>query len=281
MKFWFWKSDSGTLTLWLQFCAFLFEVHLIVCLTGLPGVRMSTESEEERSVEVLALSEEVDEELLCLYFENKRRSGGGPLELQRKDGRTVLVFEEAQGKMWPEGLSRIMSWCLWGGCSSFNSQSEVQTLAGHKHQRCKRKMILTSSWFEQHLSSCVWASDVVLFDSCRQGSVQRTPRCSQCEAAGAKAPRQRPVQAAAARAQPQHQHRDGGAVRGEHDRPECGGVHPVSFPGEGRPPHPSQPAHLQRFVLCFYKWHRKAAPSFVQDTSKNIFQKWLIGRNVV
>ncbi|XP_024113660.1 protein mono-ADP-ribosyltransferase PARP10 isoform X2 [Oryzias melastigma] len=57
---------------------------------------MSTESEEERSVEVLALSEEVDEELLCLYFENKRRSGGGPLELQRKDGRTVLVFEEAQ-----------------------------------------------------------------------------------------------------------------------------------------------------------------------------------------
>ncbi|RVE66418.1 hypothetical protein OJAV_G00107150 [Oryzias javanicus] len=66
------------------------------CLTFDSGVRMSTESQEERSVEVLALPEEVDEELLCLYFENKRRSGGGPLELQRKDGRTMLVFEEAQ-----------------------------------------------------------------------------------------------------------------------------------------------------------------------------------------
>lgn len=66
---------------------------------------MSAESLEERSLEVLAPPEEVDEELLYLYFENKRRSGGGPLEsVQRKDGRTLLVFEEAQGKMWPESL---------------------------------------------------------------------------------------------------------------------------------------------------------------------------------
>uniref|UniRef100_A0A3P9HNI6 PAR14-like first RRM domain-containing protein n=2 Tax=Oryzias latipes TaxID=8090 RepID=A0A3P9HNI6_ORYLA len=58
---------------------------------------MSAESLEERSLEVLAPPEEVDEELLFLYFENKRRSGGGPLEsVQRKDGCTLLVFEEAQ-----------------------------------------------------------------------------------------------------------------------------------------------------------------------------------------
>lgn len=60
---------------------------------------MSAENLEERTVEVLELPGKVDEELLCLYFENRRRSGGGPLEsVQIKQNRVVLVFEEAEGK---------------------------------------------------------------------------------------------------------------------------------------------------------------------------------------
>ncbi|KAM9385070.1 protein mono-ADP-ribosyltransferase PARP10 isoform 2-T2 [Pholidichthys leucotaenia] len=58
---------------------------------------MSGERTEERTVEVLELPETVDEELLCLYFENKRRSGGGPLVSLHKHGdHAVLVFEEAE-----------------------------------------------------------------------------------------------------------------------------------------------------------------------------------------
>lgn len=50
-------------------------------------------------MEVLQLPDGVDEELLCLYFENKRRSGGGPLEsVDRKGDSVILVFEDAQGK---------------------------------------------------------------------------------------------------------------------------------------------------------------------------------------
>lgn len=49
-------------------------------------------------MEVLALPETVDEELLCLYFENKR-SGGGPLvSLEKRGDRAILVFEDAAGK---------------------------------------------------------------------------------------------------------------------------------------------------------------------------------------
>ncbi|XP_008300868.1 poly [ADP-ribose] polymerase 10 [Stegastes partitus] len=65
---------------------------------------MPVESPEERTVEVLELPAEVDEELLCLYFENKRRSGGGPLVTVEKNGnRAVLVFEEA------EAAARVLS----------------------------------------------------------------------------------------------------------------------------------------------------------------------------
>lgn len=60
---------------------------------------MPVESPEERTVEVLLLPKDVDEELLSLYFENKRRSGGGPLiSVEKKDGRAILVFEDAEGK---------------------------------------------------------------------------------------------------------------------------------------------------------------------------------------
>ncbi|XP_044027422.1 protein mono-ADP-ribosyltransferase PARP10 isoform X2 [Siniperca chuatsi] len=58
---------------------------------------MPVEISEERTVEVLALPADVDEELLILYFENKRRSGGGPLVSVEKTGdRAILVFEEAE-----------------------------------------------------------------------------------------------------------------------------------------------------------------------------------------
>lgn len=58
---------------------------------------MSAEIQEGRTVEVLGLPEAIDEELLTLYFENRRRSGGGPLVSVDKSGNSaVLVFEEAE-----------------------------------------------------------------------------------------------------------------------------------------------------------------------------------------
>lgn len=60
---------------------------------------MPDENLEERTLEVLALPPGVDEELLSLYFENKRRSGGGALvSVEKKGDGAVLVFEEAEGK---------------------------------------------------------------------------------------------------------------------------------------------------------------------------------------
>ncbi|XP_035038038.1 protein mono-ADP-ribosyltransferase PARP10 [Hippoglossus stenolepis] len=58
---------------------------------------MQVESLEERTVEVPLLPEGVDEELLFLYFENRRRSGGGPLvSVEKKGNRATLVFEDAE-----------------------------------------------------------------------------------------------------------------------------------------------------------------------------------------
>ncbi|XP_040908671.1 protein mono-ADP-ribosyltransferase PARP10 [Toxotes jaculatrix] len=58
---------------------------------------MPVENPEDRTVEVQLLSEGVSEELLCLYFENKRRSGGGPLvSVELKADRAILVFEDAE-----------------------------------------------------------------------------------------------------------------------------------------------------------------------------------------
>ncbi|XP_026156395.1 protein mono-ADP-ribosyltransferase PARP10 [Mastacembelus armatus] len=57
---------------------------------------MAVKSLEERTIEVLAVPESVDEELLSLYFENKR-SGGGPLISVKKRGDcATLVFEKAE-----------------------------------------------------------------------------------------------------------------------------------------------------------------------------------------
>lgn len=60
---------------------------------------MSVEREEERTLEVLRLAPHVDQELLALYFENRRRSGGGPLvSVEQRGDRATLVFEEAEGE---------------------------------------------------------------------------------------------------------------------------------------------------------------------------------------
>lgn len=57
-----------------------------------------------RVLEVLGLPEGVDDELLTLYFENKRRSGGGPLvSVDKSEDRAVLVFEDA------EAAARVLS----------------------------------------------------------------------------------------------------------------------------------------------------------------------------
>ncbi|XP_005809431.2 poly [ADP-ribose] polymerase 10 [Xiphophorus maculatus] len=65
---------------------------------------MSGNKPEGRTVEVLELPENVDEELLSLYFENRRRSGGGPLEsVEIKQNRAVLCFEDA------EAAARVLS----------------------------------------------------------------------------------------------------------------------------------------------------------------------------
>ncbi|XP_041759193.1 protein mono-ADP-ribosyltransferase PARP10 [Coregonus clupeaformis] len=65
---------------------------------------MSVESQENRTVEVLGVPEEVEYELLYLYFENKRRSGGGSLVSVKLEGsRALLLFEEA------EVASRVLS----------------------------------------------------------------------------------------------------------------------------------------------------------------------------
>ncbi|XP_036371630.1 protein mono-ADP-ribosyltransferase PARP10 [Megalops cyprinoides] len=58
---------------------------------------MSEESLEDRTVEVSGIPATIEDELLGLYFENKRRSGGGPLtSLNRNGGCAVLVYGEAQ-----------------------------------------------------------------------------------------------------------------------------------------------------------------------------------------
>lgn len=57
---------------------------------------------KERTLEAVNLPPEVDQELLALYFANKRRSGGGPLVSVEKMGdRAILVFEETEGELQP------------------------------------------------------------------------------------------------------------------------------------------------------------------------------------
>lgn len=65
-------------------------------------------------MEVLTLPAGVDEELLFLYFENKRRSRGGPLvSVERKGDGAILVFEEAEGK-WRHKIYLCGTFCKYG-----------------------------------------------------------------------------------------------------------------------------------------------------------------------
>ncbi|MCJ8745997.1 hypothetical protein PDJAM_G00136690 [Pangasius djambal] len=58
---------------------------------------MEDESLEDRSVEVLQIPDGVDDDLLWLYFENRRRSeGGNVISLDRRGDTAVLVFENAE-----------------------------------------------------------------------------------------------------------------------------------------------------------------------------------------
>ncbi|XP_066531615.1 protein mono-ADP-ribosyltransferase PARP10-like [Hoplias malabaricus] len=50
------------------------------------------ENLEERTVEVLEIPDDVDDDLLMLYFENKRSGGGSLVSLDREGNRAVLVF---------------------------------------------------------------------------------------------------------------------------------------------------------------------------------------------
>lgn len=68
------------------------------CVSSLM-IRMEDESLEDRSVEVLQIPSGVDDDLLWLYFENRRRSGGGNvISLDRTGDKALLVFENAEGE---------------------------------------------------------------------------------------------------------------------------------------------------------------------------------------
>ncbi|CAM5107194.1 unnamed protein product [Natator depressus] len=61
-------------------------------------------AEALRALEVLGVPPDVEEELLVLYFENRRRSGGGPvLDCRRQGSRAVLTFES------PEDAQRVLA----------------------------------------------------------------------------------------------------------------------------------------------------------------------------
>ncbi|MBN3271310.1 PAR10 polymerase, partial [Polyodon spathula] len=58
---------------------------------------MSENSSEGRTVEVSGIPNEVEDEFLGLFFENKRRSGGGALaSLCRQGSHAILIFEDAE-----------------------------------------------------------------------------------------------------------------------------------------------------------------------------------------
>lgn len=73
---------------------------------------MAEEEEGGAAVELSGLPPDVPDELLTLYFENHRRSGGGPvLSWQRLGLGGVLTFQEAAG----EGLMERAAWARWVG----------------------------------------------------------------------------------------------------------------------------------------------------------------------
>ncbi|KAL2080281.1 hypothetical protein ACEWY4_024074 [Coilia grayii] len=64
---------------------------------------MEDNSMEERTLEVLNIPECIDNDLLSLYFENKRSGGGSLASLDRQGGKATLIFENA------EDAARVLS----------------------------------------------------------------------------------------------------------------------------------------------------------------------------
>ncbi|KAL7829200.1 hypothetical protein AOLI_G00300850 [Acnodon oligacanthus] len=64
---------------------------------------MADDNLEERSVEVLEIPDNVDDDLLLLYFENKRSGGGSVISVERSGDRALLVFEQ------PDVAARVVS----------------------------------------------------------------------------------------------------------------------------------------------------------------------------
>lgn len=57
------------------------------------------EVEAGAALELRGLSPEIPDELLTLYFENHRRSGGGPLlSWQRLGSGGILIFQDPAGE---------------------------------------------------------------------------------------------------------------------------------------------------------------------------------------
>ncbi|KAI4905419.1 hypothetical protein NFI96_026315, partial [Prochilodus magdalenae] len=59
-------------------------------------IRMGDDNLEDRSVEVLEIPDDVEDDFLLLYFENKRSGGGSLISLDRNGNRASLVFEQAE-----------------------------------------------------------------------------------------------------------------------------------------------------------------------------------------
>ncbi len=59
-------------------------------------VRMAEGSLEERSLEILDIPDDLDDDLLSLYFDNKRRSGGeNVVSFEKHGNHALVVFEDA------------------------------------------------------------------------------------------------------------------------------------------------------------------------------------------
>lgn len=86
-------------TYWSKYNGFLQAQQPFLLILGPLCPRMPVENQEARTLEVLNLPPNVDQELLALYFENKRRSGGGPLvSVEKRGDRAIVVFEETEGE---------------------------------------------------------------------------------------------------------------------------------------------------------------------------------------
>ena len=59
------------------------------------------DSIEQRTIWVEKLPDDIDQELLEMYFENPK-SGGGEIERisMEKEGSAMIIFKEKEGKLW-------------------------------------------------------------------------------------------------------------------------------------------------------------------------------------